>query len=123
MAAMVDEKALDERLAGLEAARAWSPRVVSRLEALLREGEDAALFRVNPFALAAERDLDPDEAVDLLLHAAALGLFEVGWVLVCPRLARAGGGFAPPPGRPPPLPLPPGPHRHQGGPGGLGAGY
>jgi len=31
MAAMVDEKALDERLARLEAARAWSPRVVSRL--------------------------------------------------------------------------------------------
>src|SRR3954454_23546934 len=53
VAAVVDEKALDERLARLQAARAWSPRVVSRLEALVREGEDAALFRVNPFALAA----------------------------------------------------------------------
>src|SRR4051794_8330028 len=94
MAAMVDEKALDERLAGLEAARAWSPRVVSRLEALLREGEDAALFRVNPFALAGERDLDPDEAVDLLLHAAALGLFEMDWLLVCPRCACAVESFA-----------------------------
>ena len=94
MAAVVDEKALDERLARLEAARAWSPRVVSRLEALVREGEDAALFRVNPFALAAERDLDPDEAVDLLLHAAALGLFEMDWLLVCPRCACAVESFA-----------------------------
>src|SRR6478735_6399178 len=94
MAAVVDEKALDERLARLEAARAWSPRVVSRLEALLREGEDAALFRVNPFALAGERDLDPDEAVDLLLHAAALGLFETDWLLVCPRCACAVESFA-----------------------------
>ena len=93
-AAVVDEKALDERLARLEAARAWSPRVVSRLEALVREGEDAALFRVNPFALAAERDLDPDEAVDLLLHAAALGLFEIDWLLVCPRCACAVESFA-----------------------------
>ena len=68
--------------------------MVSRLEALVREGEDAALFRVNPFALAAERDLDPDEAVDLLLHAAALGLFEMDWLLVCPRCACAVESFA-----------------------------
>src|SRR4051794_33623645 len=33
VAAVVDEKALDERLARVEAARAWSPRVGSRLEA------------------------------------------------------------------------------------------
>src|SRR3954453_12952973 len=94
MAAVVDEKALDGRLARLEAARAWSPRVVSRLEALVREGEDAGLFRVNPFALAAERDLDPGEAVDLLLHAAAQGLFEMDWLLVCPRCACAVESFA-----------------------------
>ena len=52
MATVVDERALDERLAQLEAARSWSPRVVSRLESLIRDGDDAALFRVNPFALA-----------------------------------------------------------------------
>ena len=69
MATIVDERALDERLAGLEAARSWSPRVVSRLEALIREGDDAALFRINPFTLAGQRGLDADEAVDLLLHA------------------------------------------------------
>jgi hypothetical protein len=71
MATVVDERVLDERLARLETARAWGPRVVSRLEALLREGDDAALFRVNPFTLAKQRDLDPGEAVDLLLHATA----------------------------------------------------
>lgn len=94
MASIVDERALDERLAGLEAARSWSPRVVSRLEALIREGEDAALFRVNPFTLASQRDLDPDEAVDLLLHAAAVGLFEMDWLLICPRCACAVESFA-----------------------------
>ena len=58
MATLVDERALDERLARLEAARPWSPRVVSRLEALIRTDDDAALFRVNPFTFASERDLE-----------------------------------------------------------------
>src|SRR3954447_25549783 len=94
MAAVVDEKALDERLARLEAARAWSPRVVSRLEALVREGEDAALFRVNPFVLAGARHLDPDEVADPLRHAPALGLFEMAWLLVCPGCPGAVESFA-----------------------------
>src|SRR4051794_23079133 len=94
MAAMVDEKALDERLARRGAARAWSPRVVSRLEALDREGEAAALSRASRSAGAAERALARDEAVDLLLHAAALGLFEPDWLLVCPRCACAVESFA-----------------------------
>ena len=86
--------ALDERLAQLEAARSWSPRVVSRLESLIRDGDDAALFRVNPFALAAERGLDPAEATDLMLHATAQGLFEMDWLLICPRCACAVESFA-----------------------------
>ncbi len=94
MAAAVDERALDGRLARLEAVRAWSPRVVSRLEALLRDGDDAALFRVNPFTWAAQRDVAPEEATDLLLHATALGLFEMDWLLICPRCACAVESFA-----------------------------
>ena len=58
MAVVLDERALDERLARLEAARSWSPRLVSRLEALLRDPDDAAVFRVNPFTFARQRDDD-----------------------------------------------------------------
>lgn len=94
MATVVDERALDERLARLEAARPWSPRVVSRLEGLIRDGDDAALFRVNPFTWAEQRDVARDEAVDLLLHATALGLFEMDWLLICPRCACAVESFA-----------------------------
>ena len=94
MATVIDERALDERLARLEAARPWSPRVVSRLESLIRDGDDAALFRVNPFTFAAERGLDPAEAIDLLLHATAQGLFEMDWLLICPRCACAVESFA-----------------------------
>jgi hypothetical protein len=34
--AAINEKFLEDRLGTLEAARSWSPRVVSRLEALIR---------------------------------------------------------------------------------------
>ena len=94
MTTVVDERTLDERLARLEAARSWSPRVVSRLETLIRTGDDAALFRVNPFTFASERGLEAGEAIDLFLHATALGLFEMDWLLICPRCACAVESFA-----------------------------
>src|ERR671929_171211 len=94
VAMVVDERALDERLARLEAARSWSPRTVSRLEALIRTGDDADLFRVNPFTFATQRGLDAGETVDLFLHAAALGLFEMDWLLICPACACAVESFA-----------------------------
>jgi class 3 adenylate cyclase len=94
MAIRVDEQALDERLARLEAARPWRPRVVSRLEALIRTVDDDALFRVNPFTFASQWDLDESEAIDLFLHATAAGLFEMDWLLICPRCACAVESFA-----------------------------
>jgi class 3 adenylate cyclase len=94
MATLVDERMLDERLARLEAARPWSPRVVSRLEALIRTDDDAVLFRINPFTFASQRGLGEGEAIDLFLHATALGLFEMDWLLICPRCACAVESFA-----------------------------
>jgi class 3 adenylate cyclase len=94
MPTLADERALDARLAQLEAARAWSPRVVSRLESLIRAGEDDELFRVNPLAFASQRGLDEAEAVDLFLHATAQGLFNTDWLLICPRCACAVESFA-----------------------------
>jgi class 3 adenylate cyclase len=94
MATLVDERALDERLARLEGARPWSPRVVSRLEALIRTNDDAALFRINPFTFASQWGLDEGAAIDLFLHATALGLFEMDWLLICPRCACAVESFA-----------------------------
>ena len=54
----------------------------------------ARCFRVNPFTFARERDLDADEAIDLFLHATAIGLFEMDWLLICPRCACAVESFA-----------------------------
>ncbi len=82
--AMIDEKKLEERLVALEAAKSWSPRVVSRLETLLRSGTDEALYRINPIQFATEKSIAEAEGIDLFLHACVAGLFDMDWLLVCP---------------------------------------
>lgn len=89
MTIVIHEQALDQALARVEAARAWSPRLVSRLEALIRGADEPALHRINPLAFAAERGVTEAEAIDLLVHAAAAGLFRPDWLLICPNCACA----------------------------------
>ena len=84
MSTEIAEGLLDERLAALELARAWAPRVVSKLESHMRTADDEALFRINPCSFSAEKGISEAESVDLFLHASALGLFEMNWFLLCP---------------------------------------
>jgi len=83
MAAEVNEQLLDERLAELEKARAWSPRLVFKLESHIRSADEEGLFRVNPFTFAREKNLKETEIIDLFLYATSLGLFEMDWQLLC----------------------------------------
>lgn len=83
MAPSLDERLLDEKLSQLEATRPWSPRCVSKVEALIRSGDDYELFRVNPLRFAADKAVSELEALDLFLHGAKVGLFEMDWHLVC----------------------------------------
>jgi hypothetical protein len=85
MVSAVKEQLLDERLAALEEARAWSPRLISKLESHIRTADDLALFRINAFSFAEERHLPENEIIDLFLHATALGLFSMDWSLYCPK--------------------------------------
>jgi class 3 adenylate cyclase len=89
-----DEALLDDKLAQLEKARSWSPRIMAKLEALLHAPDDLALHRVNPLAFARERGVAPAEAVDLFLHAAHVGLFTMDWHLLCPMCGTAVESFA-----------------------------
>ena len=85
MVGAINEQLLDERLAALEEARAWSPRLISKLESHIRTADDLALFRINAFSFAGERHLPENEIIDLFLHATAVGLFSMDWSLYCPQ--------------------------------------
>src|ERR1051326_6854386 len=80
----INESLLDEHLGKLEGARTWSPRVISKLESFIRTADDYDLFRVNPIQYATDKNMAESEAIDLFLHSAKLGLFEMEWHLVCP---------------------------------------
>jgi len=80
----INESLLDEALGKLESARTWSPRVISKLESFIRTAEDYDLFRVNSIQYATEKGMAESEAIDLFLHSAKVGLFEMEWHLVCP---------------------------------------
>ncbi|TAL37032.1 MAG: adenylate/guanylate cyclase domain-containing protein [Spirochaetes bacterium] len=81
----INEALLDQKLAELEKSRAWSPRLVSKLESLIRSPDEEQLFRINPLQFAKERNISESESIDLFLHASNSGLFQINWELVCPQ--------------------------------------
>lgn len=88
-----DEILLDELLGKLETVRTWSPRVISKLETLIRTGDDYSLFRVNPIQFATEKGITEPEAIDLFPHSTGLGLFEMESHLVCPTCGNMVDSF------------------------------
>ncbi|HJU15684.1 MAG TPA: adenylate/guanylate cyclase domain-containing protein [Stellaceae bacterium] len=60
------------------------PAVVAAVEALIREGADRALCRINVPDFAAQSGLGEELAIAGFLHAARLGLFELSWNVLCP---------------------------------------
>lgn len=80
----VNDDTLEETLAKIERVRTWSPRVISKLENSIHTADDEDLFRVNPLQWAQEKNVDIHEAVDLFLHGAKLGLFNMEWNVICP---------------------------------------
>src|SRR5271166_111185 len=82
---LVENVLLENKMTEIEQARSWSPRVISKLEALIRGGDDLSLYRVNPLAFARDRAIAEAESIDLFLHAARCGLFEMHWDVLCPQ--------------------------------------
>ncbi len=84
MAAKIRDRVFGERLGAVAGVRKWSPKILEKLESLVREGDDYELFRINPLRFAADRGLVENEAIDLFLHGTKAGMFQMEWDLVCP---------------------------------------
>ncbi len=59
-------------------------RAASAIRLLIETGSDRALCRINVPAFAAAQGLDEEATIAAFLHAAALGLFEMSWNILCP---------------------------------------
>src|SRR5690242_6474291 len=80
-----DEGLLESKMTEIEQARAWSPRVISKFESLIRSGDEVSVYRANPLAFARDRGVSEPESIDLFLHAARAGLVDMHWDILCPH--------------------------------------
>ncbi len=60
------------------------PQVVAAIEALIADGTDRQLCRVNVLSFAAQHGLDEEKTIGGFLHAARLGIFDLTWNVLCP---------------------------------------
>ncbi len=81
----IDERLLENKMTQIEQARAWSPRVISKFETLIRSGDELSVYRANPLAFARDRGVAEPESIDLFLHAACAGLVDMHWDILCPH--------------------------------------
>ena len=61
-----------------------APGLADRLGALVRDGADADVARIRPFAFADEWQEDRREVLRAFLEAVPAGLFEMRWGIICP---------------------------------------
>lgn len=81
----IDERLLENKMTQIEQARAWTPRVISKFETLIRSGDEVSVHRANPLAFARDRGVAEPESIDLFLHAARAGLVDMHWDILCPH--------------------------------------
>src|ERR1051326_6596671 len=82
---IIEERILEAKMTEIEQAQSWSPRVISKLETLIRSADALPLYRINPLAFARDRAISEPESIDLFLHATRSGLFDMSWDVVCPQ--------------------------------------
>lgn len=81
-------------IAEIRSARPWPAGLVEKVEALLRDGSDRDLFRVNPIRFAEKHGFGETDTIDAMLFATRAGAFDMQWSLICPFCAVAVDSFA-----------------------------
>ncbi|WP_275170293.1 adenylate/guanylate cyclase domain-containing protein [Bradyrhizobium sp. CSS354] len=89
----VNEGLLNQRLIELGSIASWAPQTLSDLEGFIRTSGDYDLFRVNPIQYATANRLSDAEGIELFVHAAKVGLFEMQWLLICAYCPQVAGTF------------------------------
>src|SRR4051794_33584170 len=89
----VNEGLLSQRLGALGSAGSWAPNILPELEDFIRTANDYDLFRINPIQYGGLVNLSEADAIELFVHAAKVGLFEMDWLLICAYCPQVAGSF------------------------------
>jgi hypothetical protein len=84
---LVPAAPLAARLRVMGATGRFAPEVIERFAAFVLGAPDEALFRASPFRVAAHLGIEPQEGLDLFLHATLSGILEFTWGVLCPYCA------------------------------------
>jgi hypothetical protein len=60
------------------------PDVAEAIGQLITSGDDAELNRINALDFSRRTSLDEEKVISGFLHASRLGLFDLGWNVLCP---------------------------------------
>src|SRR5664279_4021652 len=64
--------------------RAADPAVADAILALIRDGADHELNRINALDFSRRRGLEEEQVISGFLHASQFGLFDLTWNVLCP---------------------------------------
>ena len=70
------------------------PKAVDEIARLIEDGEDHELNRVNVLDFSRQHGLDEEHTISTFLHSARLGLFDLGWNVLCPGCGGVLGAHA-----------------------------
>ena len=78
------QQRLEQRLSVLAQQEGVSPEVVEQLGTFLAEAPAQELARIRPLVLAESLRLQPEQVVNVCLHAVKAGLLVMHWDILCP---------------------------------------
>src|SRR6185436_18442760 len=80
----MDLDSLKRRIELVERDSKISPALLAHFGQWVRSAPDDELFKIDVLMWAEDHQIPVDEALDLFLHAARAGIFEMSWGVICP---------------------------------------
>jgi hypothetical protein len=87
---------LDARMDIVREEKKFPPVLLERLETWIKTAPEEAVYRINPLRWAKQNAVDEDLVIDLYLHAARAGIFDILWSVLCTQcglLVNTQGGL------------------------------
>lgn len=77
------QETLYSRLQLVREAHAFPPQLLNRLAQWIEKAREEELYRINVLRWAKTHDVDETLAIELFLHCAKAGIFELVWSVLC----------------------------------------
>lgn len=74
---------LESRLQLVREARSFPPQLLNRLGRWIEAAPEEELYRINALQWAKANDVDETVAIELFLHSAKAGIFDLVWSVLC----------------------------------------